>query len=176
MSGVDELMIPIARRRWWVAVVLIGALALIPLGMMTFAVWHALTSAQPSVVMIVGLTTLGLPLGVVTGGMLASALRTLRSPGLRLCAEGFELNGGWLAWTDVQEFRPVADGETGHITHITAVCRPGRVSKYNAVRRALGLRAAPTRLYLNAFDTGDVALVDILRRWQARATGQNSVN
>ena len=83
---------------------------------------------------------------LVFGAALVSNLRSLRSPGLRLTTEGFDLPKHSFAWSDVEDFQFVHGGE-GMGDHLRVVYTNGaeqrRPVRRSAVLDRLGQYTAP---------------------------------
>jgi hypothetical protein len=107
-------------------------------------------------------------LALLFGIVLVQEVRVLRSPGLRLTAEGYELNGHMRAWSDVEGFELV--GTTSRMkTHILVRYAHGahlsRGEKVSVALGRLGYFSAPAYIPRGSFTVGGQPLERILRQW-----------
>jgi len=112
------------------------------------------------------IAAMGALMVLLFGVVFVQELRALSSPGLRLTPDGYELDGRWRAWADVEEFQLV--GKAHFTSHIVVKCVPGtrlsRSEKVSEALRRLG-HFPPTYIARSRFKTGGRPLERILRQW-----------
>jgi hypothetical protein len=115
------------------------------------------------------LAGMGALLVLLFGFVCVQGIRTMRSTGLRLTVDGFQLNNATYAWSDVEDFRVVGDGDGD--THVRVgftsdAAKHSRTVRVSVTLGRLRYYTTPAYLSLTSFDTGGVRLVHILRSWQ----------
>ena len=96
-------------------------------------------------------------------------MRELRSPGLRLTTDGYELNGRMRAWTDVEGFQLTNGVGLGPTTHILVKYAHGAqlspAEKRSKALGRLGFYYGPAYIARGSFNAGGPPLERILRQW-----------
>ncbi len=98
--------------------------------------------------------------------VLVQEVQVLRSTGLRLTTDGYELNGRMRAWNDVEGFQLV--GQAYGTTHILVRYAGGaHLSRGEELSAALGVVGyfAPAYIARGRYNTGGQPLERILRQW-----------
>jgi hypothetical protein len=165
-----ELIIPPARLTGIVRLVLQGGFVAFGLATVCpFAIGVANALRQRPHVDLGGfaiLAAIGTLVALLFGAVLVQEVRALRSPGLRLTTDGYEVNGRRRAWADVAEIQLV--GTAYFTSHIVVKYVPGtqlsRGEKVSEALRWLGY-FPPTYIARSRFNTGGQPLERILRQW-----------
>lgn len=145
----DELTIP--RKRGGSVFAIVMAVFTIPgLAVITFGISIVAGGSANGYLFIVT----GSVLTLIFGAGLVSAIQQVRSPGLRLDADGFELDGRLSRWADVSDLYFVPGKGESSVDRVCVVYVAG-------VKR----RRAVNDIPVDSFDTGGPALEDILRSW-----------
>lgn len=145
----DELVVPYTRGARVITIVM--AVFTVPgLAVITFGISIVAGGSANGYLFVV----VGSVLTLIFGAGLVASARALRSPGLRLTADGFEVDGRVSRWADVSDLYFVpGKGESS----VDRVC----VEYVAGVKR----RRAVNDIPVDSFDTGGPALEDILRSW-----------
>lgn len=171
---VDERIIPVSRGRTLFQLIvggLFGGLGLALAGWGVLGLLQSGASWQYLVVTLIGLLTAAL-----LGRFAPLAVRTLRSPGMRLDTTGFEFSGYRLNWADIAGFRLAATGDLGS-THIRVLYRPGAATHRCTVLDNVGYYGPPTYISVHQFNCPDGPLIDtLIAWWQRYGSTQNSAN
>jgi hypothetical protein len=169
-SAPAELIIPPARRTGIIRVVLQGGFVAFGLAMVCPFVIGVVNALHRRPHVDLGgfaiMAVMGVFMVLLFGAVLVQEVRALRSAGLRLTADGYEIDGRWRAWTDVAEFKLV--GQAYFTSYIVVKYVPGttlsRSEKVSEALRRLG-HFPPTYIARSRFDTGGRPLERILRHW-----------
>lgn len=145
----DELTIP--RKRGGSVFAIVMAVFTVPgLAVITFGI-TMIAGGSPNGYLFIGI---GGVLTLIFGGGLVATIREIRSPGLRLDADGFRLDGRVSRWEDVADIYFVP-GKGEHSVDAVKLVYVDGVNPRRAVKD----------IAVDSFETGGPALEDIMRRW-----------
>ncbi len=129
--------------------------ALLGLTLMMFAIF----TAEGGVLMFV----LGALCAALFGRVAIQGLRTLGSPGLLLSADGFEHNGDYCAWADIETFSVKRERHV-KVEFIAGVDL-SLAARTSVALGKLGFYTAPAYIPVVSFETDGLPLAAILQNW-----------